>query len=77
MNIVEALQKEAQKGRDFLRELEDAAEAMRPGSKIDDHPGLAMSAAVHLAMIKQIEAVIAGGDAVEMVRVFALVGGSE
>lgn len=59
MNLVEALQEENRKSREFLLEL-DETEALCPG------PGLAVSRALTQALIRQTEAAIASGDAMQM-----------
>jgi hypothetical protein len=59
MNLVEALQEENRKSRQFLVEL-DEAEKILPG------PGCAISRAVTSALIRQTEDAIASGDVLQM-----------
>jgi len=59
VNLVEALQEENRKSREFLVEL-DETEKLLPG------PGLAISRAITSALIRQTEDAIASGDVLKM-----------
>jgi anthranilate/para-aminobenzoate synthase component I len=64
MNLIEALQRENDKSRAFIAEL-DAL----PGD-----PGLEISKAAHREMIRRAEAAIASGDVVAMVAAAQMCG---
>jgi hypothetical protein len=60
MNLIEALQEENRKSREFLVEL-DETEKLLPGDR-----GLAISRAITSALIRQTEDAIASGDVLQM-----------
>lgn len=74
MNLIESLQAEANKAREFISQLDETARLMGKGETAEGDPGLAMSKAMMRARIERIERVIASGDVVAMVEVAAAEG---
>ena len=73
MNLIEALQRENQKSREFIANLDQTAQAI--GHKdATTAPGLNLSRAMHESLIRNAESAIASGDVVAMVEAAAAHG---